>query len=336
MHGGSIQQAMQLATLLPVASCTLKCIRDLCNASCPNCNSSPGRWHSNWRPAQQLGRAVLPPQTAYLSCAWLCRRCRPGWPLTRLKSWAFTRWLALQALQTGAASYLTPEQRFQMGIVRPSHRDEAADHSHALRFTAYERTAAPAAAAGQAAGGRGSPAFGQRDTLVSQAGDLCLGQHRGDVDGSDAEVLHPADSCVRAASGVLLSGAQTESTSPLKAAGACCRTACQRETSNDHENVVCSSNIRHIHAGSAAATMPAPAAAPLAPAAPADNEPQLRTGGARRWGPASFNAAPAAAPAASGAPRAAGEDFLLSLPRSGHGGQDGCDKLCGRFTGAYI
>ena len=137
-----------------------------------------------------------------LSCAWLCRRCRPGWPLTRLQSGAFTLYFGLQALQTGAASYLTPEQRFQMGIVRPSHRDEAADHSHALRFTAYERTAAPAAAAGQAAGGRGSPAFGQRDSPVSQAGQQSLGHHRGvGVDDSDAESLRPAGSCVRTASG---------------------------------------------------------------------------------------------------------------------------------------
>lgn len=30
-----------------------------------------------------------------------------------------------------------------MGVVRPSAAGEAADHTHALRFTAYEKAAAP-------------------------------------------------------------------------------------------------------------------------------------------------------------------------------------------------
>ena len=91
------------------------------------------------KPAQQ---PATPHINQVLGCAGTA-------DLDGLQSGAFNVYFTLQALQTGAASYLTPEQRFQMGIVRPSHRDEAADHSHALRFTAYERNAAPAAAAGQ-------------------------------------------------------------------------------------------------------------------------------------------------------------------------------------------
>ena len=204
-----MQQVMPSATtLLPGASCTLECIRGLCNASCPDCDLSPGN-----------GTGIR----GQLS-SWAQLWCLP----VRTPILCF----ALQALQTGAASYLTPEQRFQMGIVRPSHRDEAADHSHALRFTAYERTAAPAAAAGQTAGGRGSPAFGQRDSPVSQAGELLLpamGQHPGYVNGSDAESLRPAGSCVRTAIGFLSWEAHRERTPPLEAAGACCRGSCQRK-----------------------------------------------------------------------------------------------------------
>lgn len=47
----------------------------------------------------------------------------------------------------GAAPYLTEAQRFSMGVVRPSAAGEAADHTHALRFTAYEKTAAPSSVA---------------------------------------------------------------------------------------------------------------------------------------------------------------------------------------------
>lgn len=47
----------------------------------------------------------------------------------------------------GAAPYLTEAQRFSMGVVRPAAAGEAADHTHALRFTAYEKAAAPSPAA---------------------------------------------------------------------------------------------------------------------------------------------------------------------------------------------
>ncbi len=43
----------------------------------------------------------------------------------------------------GSAPYLTEEQRFSMGVVRPSAAGEATDHTHALRFTAYEKGVAP-------------------------------------------------------------------------------------------------------------------------------------------------------------------------------------------------
>ncbi|KAK9837092.1 hypothetical protein WJX81_002406 [Elliptochloris bilobata] len=55
------------------------------------------------------------------------------------------------ALANGAAPYIAEEQRFAMGAVRPSHHDEATDHSHALRFTAYEKAAPPSDAAPVAA-----------------------------------------------------------------------------------------------------------------------------------------------------------------------------------------
>ena len=42
------------------------------------------------------------------------------------------------ALQNGAAPYISEEDRFEMGAVRPTHQDNAADQTHALRFAAYE------------------------------------------------------------------------------------------------------------------------------------------------------------------------------------------------------
>lgn len=45
------------------------------------------------------------------------------------------------ALQNGAAPYISEEDRFEMGAVRPTHQDNAADQTHALRFAAYESSA---------------------------------------------------------------------------------------------------------------------------------------------------------------------------------------------------
>ena len=42
------------------------------------------------------------------------------------------------ALQDGAAPYISEADRFEMGAVRPTHQDNAADQTHALRFAAYE------------------------------------------------------------------------------------------------------------------------------------------------------------------------------------------------------
>lgn len=47
------------------------------------------------------------------------------------------------ALQNGAAPYISEADRFEMGAVRPTHQDNAADQTHALRFAAYERSPAP-------------------------------------------------------------------------------------------------------------------------------------------------------------------------------------------------
>ncbi|CAL8463047.1 g2581 [Coccomyxa elongata] len=47
------------------------------------------------------------------------------------------------ALANGAAPYISEQERFAMGVVRPSHHDEVAEHTHALRFTAYEKAAPP-------------------------------------------------------------------------------------------------------------------------------------------------------------------------------------------------
>lgn len=44
------------------------------------------------------------------------------------------------ALQNGAAPYISEQERFDMGAVRPTHQDNAADQTHSLRFAAYEPT----------------------------------------------------------------------------------------------------------------------------------------------------------------------------------------------------
>ncbi|KAK9907437.1 hypothetical protein WJX75_003646 [Coccomyxa subellipsoidea] len=53
------------------------------------------------------------------------------------------------ALANGAAPYISEQERFAMGAVRPAHHDEVAEHTHALRFTAYEKTAPPTQASTQ-------------------------------------------------------------------------------------------------------------------------------------------------------------------------------------------
>eukprot|EP00884_Botryococcus_braunii_P007982 jgi/Botrbrau1/17185/Bobra.0157s0076.1 len=50
-----------------------------------------------------------------------------------------------RALAAGAAPYISEEERFRMGVVRPSHADEAADSTHSLRFAAYGEDGSPAA-----------------------------------------------------------------------------------------------------------------------------------------------------------------------------------------------
>lgn len=42
------------------------------------------------------------------------------------------------ALQSGAAPYISEQERFAMGAVRPTHHENAADQTHSLRFAAYE------------------------------------------------------------------------------------------------------------------------------------------------------------------------------------------------------
>ena len=54
-----------------------------------------------------------------------------------------------QALSNGAAPYISQQERTSMGVMPTSRHHEVAEQPHALRFAAYERTAAPGAAVSQ-------------------------------------------------------------------------------------------------------------------------------------------------------------------------------------------
>ena len=51
-----------------------------------------------------------------------------------------------QALEQGAAPYISQQQRTSMGVMPTSRHHEVAEQPHALRFAAYEKTQAPGAA----------------------------------------------------------------------------------------------------------------------------------------------------------------------------------------------
>ena len=51
-----------------------------------------------------------------------------------------------QALEQGAAPYISQQQRDSMGVMPTSRHHEAAEQPHALRFAAYETAKAPGAA----------------------------------------------------------------------------------------------------------------------------------------------------------------------------------------------
>ncbi|KAL3152008.1 hypothetical protein ABBQ32_001127 [Trebouxia sp. C0010 RCD-2024] len=132
-----------------------------------------------------------------------------------------------QALESGAAPYISQQQRDSMGVMPTSRYHEAAEQPHALRFAAYETAKAPGSA---------------------HSHNLPHGSTQG-----------------------------------------------QRSRSN--------SPVKGVH-GDASMF---PAAQPAAPAPAASAEPQLTlrgAGGARRWGPAHFEAAPAASSTAAAPARA--------------------------------
>ena len=52
-----------------------------------------------------------------------------------------------QALENGAAPYISQQQRSSMGVMPTSRHHEVAEQPHALRFAAYETAKAPGAAA---------------------------------------------------------------------------------------------------------------------------------------------------------------------------------------------
>ncbi|KAL0026447.1 hypothetical protein WJX79_010441 [Trebouxia sp. C0005] len=133
-----------------------------------------------------------------------------------------------QALQHGAAPYISQQQRTSMGVLPISRHHEAAEQPHALRFAAYEKAQAPGAAQPQH--------------------NLLDGSHQ--------------------------------------------QAASQQSSSRS------SSPVKGIHGDAG----PAPAAKSAATPSTGGGEPQLTlrgAGGARRWGPAHFEAAPAAVTAAS-------------------------------------
>lgn len=133
-----------------------------------------------------------------------------------------------QAVEQGAAPYISQQQRTSMGVMPTSRHHEPADQPHALRFAAYEKAQAPGAAQPQ----------------------------HNLLDGSHQQAVSQQSS--------------SRSSSPVKGI--------------------------HGDAG------PAPAAQSAATPSTGGGEPQLTlrgAGGARRWGPAHFEAAPAAVTAAS-------------------------------------
>lgn len=126
------------------------------------------------RAPQDVQKAALPPDAS-------CEDLEIDASLPFLNSYV------QQALNNGAAPYIPEEQRMEMGFVRPSHHEEAHEHSHALRFAAYEKTAAPSAAAAAAAAApvtsavpqsiaqQGMPARSASPQL--HFGESCLGAH---------------------------------------------------------------------------------------------------------------------------------------------------------------
>lgn len=76
-----------------------------------------------------------------------------------------------QALANGAAPYISQQQRTSMGVMPSSRHHDIAEQPHALRFAAYERTAAPGMAVSQ-----GSPTH-QAYSAGSPSGSPVKGQH---------------------------------------------------------------------------------------------------------------------------------------------------------------
>ena len=74
-----------------------------------------------------------------------------------------------QALASGAAPYISQQERSSMGVMPTSRHHEVAEQPHALRFAAYERATAPGASS------QGSPTH-QAYSAGSPSGSPVKGQ----------------------------------------------------------------------------------------------------------------------------------------------------------------
>jgi len=83
--------------------------------------------------AVQTRQAALPPDAS-------CEDLRIDVSLPFLNSFV------QQALEHGAAPYISQQQRASMGVMPTSRHHEVAEQPHALRFAAYEKAQAPGAA----------------------------------------------------------------------------------------------------------------------------------------------------------------------------------------------
>lgn len=212
-----------------------------------------------------------------------------------------------QALESGAAPYISQQQRDSMGVMPTSRYHEAAEQPHALRFAAYETAKAPGSAHshnlphGSTQGQRSRSNSPVKGVNCSPLSHLLVFAVTGAVKLACSLRVCCAKASVAAA--VLVLSAAKTGRKGASQIGLLAAQGCQVL----FPSVMCTWKWCCVGAGVHGDASMFPAAQPAAPAPAASAEPQLTlrgAGGARRWGPAHFEAAPAASSTAAAPARA--------------------------------
>lgn len=82
-----------------------------------------------------------------------------------------------QALEQGAAPYISQQQRTSMGVMPTSRHHEVAEQPHALRFAAYEKAQAPGSAQAQHHLTDGAHQSGASQQSSSRSSSPVKGEH---------------------------------------------------------------------------------------------------------------------------------------------------------------